>query len=274
MTEMLSLDVIRMDGGTQPRATLKEELVEEYRAEMAAGAEFPPVIVFYDGENHWLADGFHRVQARKRTGHGDIAAEVRQGTKRDAILHSVGANAAHGMRRTNDDKRRSVLTLLNDSEWSGWSDREIAKKCAVDGKTVAALRPKPDTAEVPQYRTFTHPKTGRPSEMDTAKIGGSREARKPGGLVAPILGKPRPFKEPKPAPVVVQDPDLELIEPALFHLRHIASTAEKISPEVWHRKLPAKDRHNLDINLRPAADFLNALVKVHEKRALAAEGEQ
>jgi hypothetical protein len=30
--------------------------------------------------------------------------------------------------RTNDDKRRAVLKLLNDKEWPHWSDRVIAQQ--------------------------------------------------------------------------------------------------------------------------------------------------
>lgn len=65
---------------------------------------------------------------------------MRQGGLRDAILHSAGANAAHGLRRTNADKRRAVLMLLEDGEWSQWSDREIGRQCVVDHKTVTRLR--------------------------------------------------------------------------------------------------------------------------------------
>jgi hypothetical protein len=43
-----------------------------------------------------------------------------------------GAQGAHGLRRTNEDKRRSVMTLLNDPEWAVWSDRAIARQCAVE----------------------------------------------------------------------------------------------------------------------------------------------
>ena len=65
---------------------------------------------------------------------------MRQGTRRDAVLHSVGANAQHGLRRTNADKRRAVETLLRDEEWSGWSDSEIARRCGVSHPTVAKVR--------------------------------------------------------------------------------------------------------------------------------------
>lgn len=56
------------------------------------------------------------------------------------MLFSVGANAMHGLRRTNEDKRKAVETLLADEEWSKWSDREIARKFGVGHPFVAAVR--------------------------------------------------------------------------------------------------------------------------------------
>jgi hypothetical protein len=55
-------------------------------------------------------------------------------------LYAVGANASHGLKRTNRDKRNAVLVLLKDPEWQGWSDREIARRCVVSPHTVAAER--------------------------------------------------------------------------------------------------------------------------------------
>lgn len=178
---MTSLRVsrIRTDGGTQPRSTILQDVVEEYAAAMVDGAEFPSVTVFYDGTDYWLADGFHRVAAASAAGLAEINSDVRQGTRRDAVLHSVGANATHGMRRTNEDKRRAVRVLLEDPEWAQWSDREIARRCGVSPTSVGALRPsEPDTVQVGQYepRTFVHPKTGQPTQMRTANIGGRKGA--------------------------------------------------------------------------------------------------
>jgi hypothetical protein len=148
---MLSLDTIRTDGGTQPRGDIDAEHVARLVESLGAAATLPPVVVFYDGADHWLADGFHRVAANRAAGALEIAADVRQGTRRDAVLYSVGANAAHGLPRSNADKRRAVETLLRDEEWSRWSDREIARHCAVDHKTVAAVRERlAASGELPQ----------------------------------------------------------------------------------------------------------------------------
>ncbi len=136
----IPLEKIRLDGGTQPRAFMNGNIVQEYGMEMQQGAVFPPVILFNDGSDYWLADGYHRVAAAMALGYAEIKAEVRQGDCRDAVLFSCGVNATHGLRRTNDDKRRAVMRLLKDEEWSQWSDREIARQCKVAHPTVGKLR--------------------------------------------------------------------------------------------------------------------------------------
>jgi hypothetical protein len=173
MSEKLPLRLIRTDGGTQPRAELNKAVIEEYTTEMSRGDEFPPVVVFHDGAEYWLADGFHRVNARKGTGYGDITVDIRQGTKRDAILHSLGANAIHGMRRTNEDKRRAVERMLRDREWRTWADREVARHCAVSPQTVGTVRRALEAAsvQVGQIETKRTAKRGRATyTMDTAGL--------------------------------------------------------------------------------------------------------
>ena len=137
----LRIDQIRLDGGTQMRVGPRNpEALTDYKNAIQDGAHLPPVIVFHDGRDYWLADGFHRWSAHKELDLRDIEVDIREGTKRDAILYSVGANASHGLRRTNADKRRAVETLLKDAEWGAWSDSEIGRRAHVDHKTVAKVR--------------------------------------------------------------------------------------------------------------------------------------
>ncbi|CAH1672360.1 hypothetical protein CHELA20_50910 [Hyphomicrobiales bacterium] len=86
-----------------------------------------------------------------------------------------GANSLHGLRRSNEDKRRAVMRLLEDSVWSGWSDGEVARRCGVSQPFVSSLR-RSHTQNDFEYshRTFIHHKTGRPVAMDTARIGRRR----------------------------------------------------------------------------------------------------
>jgi hypothetical protein len=122
------------------RAEMRVETVNDYATDMLDGATFPPVVVFHDGADFWLADGFHRVEATRKIGHDTIAAEIRDGSARDAVLYGVGSNASHGLRRTQADKRRAVERLLKDPEWARWSDRQIAEAAKVDHKTVGKVR--------------------------------------------------------------------------------------------------------------------------------------
>jgi hypothetical protein len=142
---MVSLDRIPAEVGAQARVKIRGEVVRHYAAAMTAqqaegGVRFPPVVLFTDGQQLWLADGWHRVLAARRAGLTEIAADVRPGTERDALLHSVSANSAHGLPRTNADKRKAVSLLLADSEWSQWSDREIGRHCQVDHTVVGRMR--------------------------------------------------------------------------------------------------------------------------------------
>ena len=107
------------------------------------GRIFPTNIPARQRRKLWLADGYHRWHAATIAGLQTIAADVRPGGWREAILYSVGANAEHGWRRSNDDKRKAVLTLLADPGWAAWSDREIARQCGVVAPLVGSLRPKP-----------------------------------------------------------------------------------------------------------------------------------
>jgi hypothetical protein len=91
---------------------------------------------------------------------------------REAVLSSCGANAAHGVPRTNEDKRRAVMKLLNDTEWSGWVDLEIARRAHVSNHFVRKLREElaPLTRNIPsEPRTF-HEQARHRGEDDTAAI--------------------------------------------------------------------------------------------------------
>lgn len=150
-TKPLNLSAIRIDGGTQSRSRIVQDMVDNYAAAMAEGAEFPPVVAFFDGKDYWLADGFHRYHAVRKNRRASIVANIRNGTVRDAILYSFGANGMHGMQMTKEDKRHIVLEMLNDFEWNKWSDREIGRACHVSHTFVSRLR----GDEAPQMVMYT-----------------------------------------------------------------------------------------------------------------------
>lgn len=173
----LAIAKIKMDGGTQSRAQLSQQTIDDYAAVIGEGASFPPVVVFHDGSDYWLADGFHRVRAAQVAGKAKIAADIRQGTRRDAILYSVGANESHGLRRTREDKHRAVLTLLDDAEWSAKPERWIAETAHVSHTFVQNVRAKhlATLPDKPSEREVT--RGGTTYTMQTAAIGKSAGAQ-------------------------------------------------------------------------------------------------
>jgi ParB-like chromosome segregation protein Spo0J len=189
----INLNVIRIDGGTQPRERINMEAVGDYAEAIKVGIEFPAVVVFHDGVEHWLADGFHRYHAHKQAGKASIEADVRSGTQLDAKLYAVGANGAHGLRRSNEDKRRAVQMVLDEPTWHSWSDRKIAEACGVDHKTVAACRAA--SGEIPQIAAApvrTVERAGKTFQQDTSRIGKS----KPAVETSVATARPTPEREP------------------------------------------------------------------------------
>jgi hypothetical protein len=191
------LSSIRIDGGTQPRAEINEQVVGEYAEIIKAGGKLPPAVVFHDGAEHWLADGFHRYHAHRKAGQESIAVEIHEGTRRDAILYAVGANGTHGLRRSNEDKRKAVMMLLEDDEWRQWSDRKIAEACHVGHPLVAAVRA--HLEEIPDSSVRKVERAGTVYEQNTAGVAESNKKRakskkQPGGQAswAPTAAGPAP----------------------------------------------------------------------------------
>ncbi len=144
------LNDIRIDGQTQSRVAINQEVVAHYADLMRDDTKLPEIIVFFDGVNYWLGDGFHRYHATVSLGKkANIIADVRKGTQRDAVLFSLNANVPHGLSLTSEDKRKAVLIMLADPEWSEMSDRAIARHCGCSHTSVSRLRnPEPEAKAV------------------------------------------------------------------------------------------------------------------------------
>jgi hypothetical protein len=141
-SEMVDLSLINLDESVQSRTGFDQETIDEYIEAWNKGDKFPPVELYFDGTTYWVGDGFHRIRSRLEANirGNKIEAIVHSGDRRDAILHSVGANSKHGLRRTNEDKRHAVEILLRDEEWMQWSNREIARQADVSEFLVRSTR--------------------------------------------------------------------------------------------------------------------------------------
>ena len=143
-TRAVLITAIMATHETQSRLAVNQETVAEYAEAMSAGVVFPAVTVFQEGELYWLGDGFHRLEATIKLGMTDISAVVMAGTKKDAILYAIGANRSHGLRRSNDDKRRAVQLALTVPELGELSTRDLAERCGVSHTLVADVRREPE----------------------------------------------------------------------------------------------------------------------------------
>ena len=168
--ESLLLSVIRTDGGTQARVSLNQTVVNEYADAIKDGDKFPPVTVFYDGAEHWLADGFHRYFAHKSLGILEINAEIHEGTKDDAILFSFQANKHRGLRMGTEDLKSIILRMTHHPIWKEWTNAAIASHIGVSPATISrmkkALGPQPGEVSKKKYIN----KHGQEATIDTEKL--------------------------------------------------------------------------------------------------------
>jgi uncharacterized ParB-like nuclease family protein len=186
MNKVMNIGALVLDAKLQSRIEIDEATVSDYADNIKTGDEFPPVLVYFDGINYYLTDGYHRYHAHKRAEKVSILCSVVNGTFRDAVLHATGVNSKHGMRRTHADKRKAVMTLLDDFEWSDWSNAEIARQCGVSATFVANLRDSGGPTEV-KY------KTAGGNVATKAKAPG-RQAKEP-ELKGPEIVPPQPEQD-------------------------------------------------------------------------------
>lgn len=173
----IPLDVIRVDGGTQQRVAMDQQTIDDYVDALKRGDPVPPLIVFFDGTDYWLADGFYRHRAAELAELVDFQCDIREGTQRDAILFSCSVNTAHGKQRTLGDRRKAIETMLLDPEWAKWSNRAIANHCKVNEITVRRAR-EALSATLPQMPAADTRKVvrgGTEYEMSTKQIGGAQQ---------------------------------------------------------------------------------------------------
>ena len=190
---------IRTDGGVQSRVAIDAKYVDELAEQIKAGIKLPPVDVYKDATGTWMADGFHRLRAHEAAGRPNIRAEIHKGGKAEAAWHSCGANKAHGLRRTNADKQRSVEMALRLKP--EMTERAIAEHCGVASPMVKATINRCNII-TPDRRIGrdgkSYPSVPPPSQKTTVPPP-TQQADAP--EVAPVPPPPAPKPTPASAPV-------------------------------------------------------------------------
>ncbi len=162
------IDAIRIDGETQMRERNDDGTVEEYAEAYRNATAMPPLEVVFDGEDYWVWDGFHRHHAALRAGLAELPVNAR--------WLACGANRTHGLKRTNEDKRRAVRAAL--AARPEMSDKAIAGHCGVSQPFVGSIRASYNGYKIASERTVT--RGGTTYTQDTSNIGSaSRPALDP-----------------------------------------------------------------------------------------------
>ena len=77
-----------------PEAHLDAARVERYARMLD---DLPPVVVFETSEGLLLVDGYHRVAAARRLGLETVEADVRRGSRHDALRYAAVGAAERGI---------------------------------------------------------------------------------------------------------------------------------------------------------------------------------
>jgi transposase-like protein len=237
---------------------------------MAAGAKFPPVTVFYDGMNYWLADGFHRVKAVYATEHDTIECEIRQGTLEDAQWYSFSANRTNGLRRSNDDKQRALRAALEHPNGAQLSNRQIAAHVGVAEATVRNWREK-STAQIAQ----SNKRTGRDGRtINVTNIGRAAAAPKPAhqtDAAPPPATTAEPDASHPASPTSVRTTRSQRVDRlARLSLSFIEATKHLAHLVGWLGET-AGDFDEAELLLSKVADSADAVIAEIERKAVAAD---
>jgi len=151
--ECMKLSEIKIEPELMMRVGINQEIVDDYAQALLDGDKFPPIILFHDGDDYHLADGWKRYYAHKKAGLEIIDTDVRMGTYEDAFDYAlVQANHANGERYSIEDKRHALNLALEKQRYVEKSDRDLAKMLRVSHPFVAKVRKavgkQPDSIEV------------------------------------------------------------------------------------------------------------------------------
>jgi hypothetical protein len=161
---------LTFDADIQLRArNIDPDTVQDYVQGYLNDAPFPPVIAFREEDGQlWLADGFHRLQACRFLGLAEIDADIRSGTRKDAMVYAAIANVANGKPMSRAEKEEAGKRLLRLTEWS---DYEIARRLAISHRAVLNWRHEEPSRKIFLDKPRTVTRAGTTYTMDTAKIG-------------------------------------------------------------------------------------------------------
>lgn len=127
-------DVVR-DEDLQMRVAMSGDHIDSLKEALLDKVELPPIIVYSDGINYFLADGHHRYVAHVILGKQEILSEVREGGRQAALDYAFGANKENNaLPRTTKDKQRALTAAQK--HHPKLSERKLAELVGVSKSMV------------------------------------------------------------------------------------------------------------------------------------------
>jgi len=127
----IEVDDIVVDHDVMIRDRLDESWVRELAALYEDRHQIDPILLMKDKDGIIrLVHGFYRVAALKMCGHSGTTAEIREGSKDQAILAACRVDH-HGLRRTIQEQKKAVFRVKESAEMKNSSNRAIGIYCGI-----------------------------------------------------------------------------------------------------------------------------------------------
>ena len=132
----LKIEEIKIPQGLLPRIITGtiSEVVEKYARQIEEGVEFEPIVVWKRGEEYWLVDGAHRLEAHRKVGKEKIKAVIREDIN-DEIEYRIEAiryNLKHGVALKPEERIQNAQILYR----LGVSEEKLKEIFGVSERTI------------------------------------------------------------------------------------------------------------------------------------------
>jgi hypothetical protein len=166
------VNLATIDPEMRPASLVRDRIDPDVVTEYAlAFDDLPPIRLARVDGALLVIDGLHRIAAARQCGRETILATVEPMTYEQAFAAACRANETHGLRRSNADKRKSVVEALKLSGVKKWSNVRIAELCGISDEFVRQLR---------RTQPPTVGSSGPPAsdQLPTVRIGKDGKARR------------------------------------------------------------------------------------------------
>jgi ParB-like chromosome segregation protein Spo0J len=154
--DTITISDLLLDRSLNPRSHGVDQEVVEFYASIFKDVVWPPILV--DRATHKLLDGWHRIEAAKRSGVYTLPVQWVDAPEEELFALAVKANLGHGVHLTKEERYQAIARLQREA----WNNERIAAflgcSVAMVGKTEKAedLRIK--------YKVADHPAVTLPIE--------------------------------------------------------------------------------------------------------------